>query len=504
MVVTAADGALPPSCHMSTEHDHRERARLSALRRCAILDTPPEACFDRITKMAAHLLATPIALISLVDHDRQWFKSRHGLELREIVAGELPVRDRGPRRCALGGAGCARRSPLCRQPAGQGPAAHPLLCRRAADHRRWSSHRRLVRHRPRAAKPVTRAPAPAGRSGGTRGRMHPPASVQPGPARRDRLRARTEQARRERAPFSRFRPDRFRLVLGDGRASPLLLVLGSISAPDRRMPDHTPGPAPRRGRTARSRRRRLGCSSRRPGGAAPVSGFRLRLPGSRRRSVVSPRRAASRSSTGRAGSAATGVARATSPSAGRPSRHCARARNATAAWSRRPRMASSSCSAGASPSRMRARSRCSAPPTARRCSARPRCGSPLPPQRAELKARAERLLRQRPDRDHGDRAAAARRQPGRGRGDRRAHVDRRPRDRAAGVARHLGAQAGGGRASAPRPRCSRRPPTWSRPAPPNTARFTSTAPAGACSGSSPAPRSSKARSRRRIPRGPGG
>ena len=84
MAVTAAERALPPSCHVSTAHDHRERARLSALRRCAILDTPPEACFDRITKMAAHLLATPIALISLVDHDRQWFKSRHGLELREL------------------------------------------------------------------------------------------------------------------------------------------------------------------------------------------------------------------------------------------------------------------------------------------------------------------------------------------------------------------------------------------------------------------------------------
>ncbi|MGH8721821.1 MAG: GAF domain-containing protein, partial [Burkholderiales bacterium] len=84
MAVTAAERALPPICHVSTGHDCRERARLSALRRCAILDTPPEACFDRITKMAAHLLATPIALISLVDHERQWFKSRHGLELREI------------------------------------------------------------------------------------------------------------------------------------------------------------------------------------------------------------------------------------------------------------------------------------------------------------------------------------------------------------------------------------------------------------------------------------
>ncbi|MDK2123929.1 GAF domain-containing sensor histidine kinase [Parachitinimonas caeni] len=55
-------------------------ARLLALR---ILDTPPEDRFDRLTRLAAALLKVPIALVSLVDRDRQWFKSKVGLEASE-------------------------------------------------------------------------------------------------------------------------------------------------------------------------------------------------------------------------------------------------------------------------------------------------------------------------------------------------------------------------------------------------------------------------------------
>ncbi len=60
-----------------------EAARLDTLARYNVLDTPDEAAFDRITRIAAQLAGTPIALISLVDVDRQWFKSRHGLDVRE-------------------------------------------------------------------------------------------------------------------------------------------------------------------------------------------------------------------------------------------------------------------------------------------------------------------------------------------------------------------------------------------------------------------------------------
>ena len=58
--------------------------RLAALHRLELLDTPPEPAFDRLTRLAATALGVPIALISLVDEKREWFKSRFGLSLREI------------------------------------------------------------------------------------------------------------------------------------------------------------------------------------------------------------------------------------------------------------------------------------------------------------------------------------------------------------------------------------------------------------------------------------
>lgn len=60
-----------------------EQKRLELLHGLGILDTPPEERFDRITRFANLLLSTPISLISLVDSDRQWFKSMQGLNLRE-------------------------------------------------------------------------------------------------------------------------------------------------------------------------------------------------------------------------------------------------------------------------------------------------------------------------------------------------------------------------------------------------------------------------------------
>ena len=56
-----------------------ETARLAALRQYRILDTEPERAFDDLALLASQICATPIALISLVDADRQWFKARTGL-----------------------------------------------------------------------------------------------------------------------------------------------------------------------------------------------------------------------------------------------------------------------------------------------------------------------------------------------------------------------------------------------------------------------------------------
>lgn len=70
-----------------------EPERLAALRRLDVLDTPRDGAFDRITRLASEVLEMPISIVSLVDHDRIWFKSTHGLDGVEQI-------DRAPGLCA--------------------------------------------------------------------------------------------------------------------------------------------------------------------------------------------------------------------------------------------------------------------------------------------------------------------------------------------------------------------------------------------------------------------
>ncbi|MBZ5486267.1 diguanylate cyclase [Halomonas aquamarina] len=77
-----------------------EKARLAALYELALLDTPNEPVFDRITRLAAKLLGVPVATVSLVDAERQWFKSCLGLDVqqmsREVAFCAYPVASSEP------------------------------------------------------------------------------------------------------------------------------------------------------------------------------------------------------------------------------------------------------------------------------------------------------------------------------------------------------------------------------------------------------------------------
>ena len=69
-----------------------EEERLAAVRRYDILDTPPDGAFDRVTSLAARIFSVPTAIVSIVDHDRIWFKSHHGTDVQQL--------DRDPGLCA--------------------------------------------------------------------------------------------------------------------------------------------------------------------------------------------------------------------------------------------------------------------------------------------------------------------------------------------------------------------------------------------------------------------
>lgn len=69
-----------------------DEARLAAVRGYEVLDTPPDGRFDRITSLAARIFNVPISIVSIVDHDRIWFKSHYGIDVEQI--------DREPGLCA--------------------------------------------------------------------------------------------------------------------------------------------------------------------------------------------------------------------------------------------------------------------------------------------------------------------------------------------------------------------------------------------------------------------
>ena len=70
--------------------NHHETSRLDALHQLKLLDTPASESFDRITRMASQIFGLPVAAVSLTDHDRQWFKSRVGVDHYSIPRAGAP------------------------------------------------------------------------------------------------------------------------------------------------------------------------------------------------------------------------------------------------------------------------------------------------------------------------------------------------------------------------------------------------------------------------------
>jgi len=77
---------------MTAAQTAQEQLRLAAVRRYDILDSPPDGAFSRVTALAARLFGVPIAIVSIVDSERIWFKSHHGLDIEQL--------DREPGLCA--------------------------------------------------------------------------------------------------------------------------------------------------------------------------------------------------------------------------------------------------------------------------------------------------------------------------------------------------------------------------------------------------------------------
>ncbi len=70
-----------------------ERERLQRLLDLRLLDTPPEPLFDALTRAAAELTGSPVALVTLIDQQRQWFKSNYGLPGVESTARSTAICD---------------------------------------------------------------------------------------------------------------------------------------------------------------------------------------------------------------------------------------------------------------------------------------------------------------------------------------------------------------------------------------------------------------------------
>lgn len=96
----------------------RNISRLAALQRTGLLDSPPDAAFDRLTRLATKVIEAPVALVSLVDGNRQFFKSAVGLPEPWSVRRETPLTH----------SVCKHVVATARELVVNDARAHPLLC----------------------------------------------------------------------------------------------------------------------------------------------------------------------------------------------------------------------------------------------------------------------------------------------------------------------------------------------------------------------------------------
>lgn len=132
---------------LAMDEDSVEAGRLGALERFDVMDTPREEAFDRITRLIRNIFDLPIAIVSMIDGHRQWYKAYEGLENREVGRDETfckyTLQDLTP----LVVPDARQDLRFAQNPACHRQSAHPFLCRRSAAHRRRPRHRNGVRHR---------------------------------------------------------------------------------------------------------------------------------------------------------------------------------------------------------------------------------------------------------------------------------------------------------------------------------------------------------------------
>ena len=232
---------------------HDEEDRLQELACCGVLDTPSEPMLDRITRLAARIFRVPTALISLVDRDRQWFKSRYGIGRQGHPARPAILRVHDP---GIPHDGRARRLARRAFPTVRGRArrsVRPLLRGCAAHDGTRPSSRHALHHGHRAARirgGRNRRAGGARRAG--HGRTRPAHGHRAQPRRTRNAQARRPiPARHARGTRSAHRPAHHRAGRGRG-ALPRHLR--------ERRRGHLPGPARRR-LPERQPRLRRSCSA---------------------------------------------------------------------------------------------------------------------------------------------------------------------------------------------------------------------------------------------------